>query len=570
MTETIGLDIGSHSIKLVGMEKTAKGPFLTCLGLKRIPQSIDKEDINSLSILLKDLIEETDIRTKKVRLTVSGSGIHIRRMTLPSIPKKELIQTLPWEMKDNLPFPVETARIQYNILGEFVEDGAKKLDLLVVACPINLIDRTLSIANVAGLQVTHLDVSAFGLWNMLYARDQLKLGETVALIDLGSEKISLFLFKDETLQFSREMTPAGADLTRAITDGLPFEKDMGFLFEKAERIKEEVGILSGAQEGRVAGEKLDFSKISFLMRPVLERWVAEIGRSLDYYRNQFYGEKIDRILLTGGGAHLKNIASYLEGELHLPVELFNPLREMLYDAKRVNGQALDETGSMFTTAAGIALSEPRQVELLPVKEPFWSKIPAEKAIFILVPILTILIFLGMIWYKTGQVTALQKERADKVARVAKLEDLRTRLSVLKEKEAKIKQDLSLFPSLVTPPIPYRKALKEVLEVIPGNMTLTLFEIQSGGKPVGKPSQTPASKETEPQGHPKSILHLSGLAFGNDIHCLTALAKIIEGLERSPLFSHVKLISTDENKLYNQLATEFDIVCDIDIPNKGKD
>jgi len=570
MAEIIGLDIGSHSIKLVGLEKTSKGPFLTRLGMKRVPQAIDKEDINSISILLKELVDETGIRIKKVRLTVSGSGIHIRRMTLPSIPKKELLQTLPWEMKDHLPFPVEAARIQYHILGEFVEDGAKKLDLLVVACPINLIDRTLSIASEAGLQVTHLDVNAFGLWNMLDARDQLKLGETVALIDLGSEKISLFLFKDETLQFSREMTPAGADLTRAITDGLPFEKDMGFLFEKAERVKEEVGILSSAQEGRVAGEKLDFSKISFLMRPVLERWAAEIGRSLDYYRNQFYGEKIDRILLTGGGAHLRNIASYLEGELHLPMELFNPLKGMLYDAKKVNGQVLDETGSIYTTAAGIALSEPRQVEFLPVKEPFWSKIPAEKIIFILVPILTVLIFLGMIWYKNGQVTALQKERADKVARVAKLEDLRARLSALKEKEGKIKQDLSLFPSSVTPPIPYRKALKEVLEVIPGNMTLTLFEIQSGGNPLGKPSQTPASKEAEPQGHPKRILHLSGLAFGNDIHCLTALAKIIEGLERSPLFSHVKLISTEENKLYNQLATEFVIVCDIDIPNKGKD
>jgi hypothetical protein len=104
------------------------------------------------------------------------------------------------------------------------------------------------------------------------------------------------------------------------------------------------------------------------------------------------------------------------------------------------------------------------------------------------------------------------------------------------------------------------------------MTLTFLEIQSGEKSAGKPPQSPPSKEAEPQGHPRRILRLSGLAFGNDIHCLTALAKIIEGLERSSLFSNVKLTSTDENKLYNQLATEFDIVCDIDPPysqEKGK-
>ena len=44
MPETIGLDIGSHSIKLVGLKKTSKGPFLTCVGMKEIPPGTDKEE----------------------------------------------------------------------------------------------------------------------------------------------------------------------------------------------------------------------------------------------------------------------------------------------------------------------------------------------------------------------------------------------------------------------------------------------------------------------------------------------------------------------------------------------
>ena len=60
---------------------------------------------------------------------------------------------------------------------------------------------------------------------------------------------------------------------------------------------------------------------------MLERLAAEIGRSLDYYRSQFNEERIDRILLTGGGANLKNIVSYLANELRLPVEHFNPLEK---------------------------------------------------------------------------------------------------------------------------------------------------------------------------------------------------------------------------------------------------
>ncbi|MCX8118573.1 MAG: type IV pilus assembly protein PilM [Desulfobacterota bacterium] len=561
MPETIGLDIGSHSIKLVGLKKTSRGPFLSCLGLKRIPQGIDREDTQALAILLRDLMEETGLQTKKVRLTVSGSGIQIRRLTLPAMPKRELAKALPWEMKSHLPYPPETAQIRSHLLGEFVEEGTKRLDLLVVACPNSLIDRTLSIATGAGLRVSHLDVNAFALWNLLLLGDRLKIGETTALIDLGSEKISLYLFKDLTLQFSREITPAGADLTRAITDGIPFERDLAFLFEKAEKIKEEVGIPSEVQgAGTPEREEIDLSKIAFLMRPVLERWVSEIGRSFDFYQTQFYGERIDRVLLTGGGAHLKNLSPYLEGELGLPVEIFNPLKGMPFEAKSIDPGGVEQRGSMFASAAGVALSGPKQIEFLPEKEPLWLKVANEKSLYVAVPILTGLIFLGTHLYKTDQVAMLQRERDEKMAKVEKLEALRTKLALLKEKEAKIAQDLSLYPSAIAPPFPYRRLLREITSLIPENVTLTSLEVQTTSPPLTKTGQDPKIQETVPG---KRILHLKALAFGPVQHGLTAIAQIIEGLERSPFFHHVKLNSTNENRVFNHSAVEFEILCEIE-------
>ncbi|MGB7575202.1 MAG: pilus assembly protein PilM, partial [Thermodesulfobacteriota bacterium] len=202
MPETIGLDIGSHSIKLVGLKMTSKGPFLTCLGMKEIPPNKDKEDVNAISEILKALVKEVGLKTKKVRLTVSGSGVQIKRISVPSLPKAELKEAVRWEIKNFLPFPVETAEIDFYILNEYVEDNVKKLNLMVVACPKHLIDRTLSIAEGAGLQPIHLDVAAFALWNTLLVWNQLKKEETVALIDLGAEKTGIYVFKDGILQFS--------------------------------------------------------------------------------------------------------------------------------------------------------------------------------------------------------------------------------------------------------------------------------------------------------------------------------------------------------------------------------
>ena len=564
MPEIIGLDIGSHSIKLVGLKMTSKGPFLTCMGMKEIPPGKDKEDVNTFFEALKTLLKEVGLKTKKVNLVVSGSGVQIKRISVPSLPKAELKEAVRWEIKDHLPYPVETAQIDFHILNEYVEDNVKKLDLMVVACPKHLIDRTLSIAEGVGLQPTHLDVGPFALWNILSAWDRIKKEETIALIDLGSEKTGIYLFKDGILQFSREVTPAGADITRAIAEGIGSAGEAQPNYERAEKIKQEIGIPSESSQEGMSDKSESLSKLSFLVRPVLEKLAAEIGRSLDYYKNQFNEERIDSLLLTGGGANLKNIVSYLGSELRLPVEHYNPLKKILFDSKKIDVQILDQMGSIFTIAAGMALPEPKRIELLPAEEPFLSKVQIGKLIPVLAPLVTLFIFLATIWYTNGQVTALQKERNMKMAKVASLDRLQEKLKLLKEKDLQIREKLSQFPSSMIVSIPYRDILREFNDILPDNVTLTLLSVQIKGKPSKKGSPSSKPQEGESQKDEGRELYITGVAFGSDVRCLTALAHIIERLERSPLFKNVKLVSADENKLYTQPGAGFEIVCDINL------
>jgi type IV pilus assembly protein PilM len=564
MAETIGLDIGSHSIKLVGLKMTSKGPFLTCLGMKEMPPGKDREDVNAVSEILKALVKEVGLKTKKVRLTVSGSGVHIKRISIPALPKAELKEAVRWEIKNFLPFPVETAEIDFHILNEYVEDNVKKLDLLTVACPKQLIDRTLSIAEGAGLQQAHLDVAPFALWNALLTWTPIRKGETVALVDLGAERTGIYLFKDGILQFSREFTPAGADITRAVTEGIGSVGEPELLYERAERIKQEMGIPSEAHQERMSDQSPSLSKISFLVRPVLEKLVAEIGRSLDYYRSQFNDEQIGRVLLTGGGANLKNIVSYLGSELRLPVEHFSPLEKILFDSKKIDIQLIHQMGSIFTIAAGIALPEPNRIELLPAKKPFLSKTQIGKLIPVMIPAITFLIFLGIVWYMNGQTTAIQKERDMKMAKIATLDTLQAKLKQLKEKDLLVKEKLSQFPSSIVVPVPYRDILKDFNDILPGNVTLTLLSVQSKGKVLKKGAPPSRPQEGETQKDENRELYITGLAFGSDLNCLTALALIIERLERSPLFKNARLVSADENKLYTQPGTGFEIACDINL------
>lgn len=555
MSETIGLDIGSHSIKLVGLKMTSKGPVITHAGIKEIPYGEEKEDLDFVSETVKSLYREIGIKPGKVRLTVSGSGVFIRRITIPSMPRAELKEAIQWEIKSYLPFPVESAQVDFHILNEFVEDNVRKLDVMVVACPKNLIDRTISIAEGAGLKPIHLDICPFALWDIMLVSGQLaKKEEVIALIDLGDEKTVIHLFKDGILQFSREITPAGADITQAIMEGIVSDEEPHILYERAEKIKQETAILSQTPHEK-ADQSVDLSKISFLVRPVLEKLAVEIGRSLDYYRNQFHVERIDRLLLTGGGSNLIDIASYLSGELRLPAEQFIPFRKILLDSKKIDPQAaqvLEPMSALFTVALGVAIPETRRIELIPARPPYWTMARLEKLIPIFSSIVMLIVFLWIFWDISRQMSLIKREHAEKMAKVETLEALQAKLVILKDKENRMKEDLSLFPSSVIYHVPFQKILRTVSQIIPDNVTVTLLSVQ-------KKSDT--SKDESRMNKWDELL-IKGVAFGSNLQCLTSLAQIIERLEKSPLFKNAKLVTTVENKLYNHPGTDFEIICDI--------
>jgi hypothetical protein len=177
-------------------------------------------------------------------------------------------------------------------------------------------------------------------------------------------------------------------------------------------------------------------------------------------------------------------------------------------------------------------------------------------------LMTFLIFVWIIWGMNAEVATLKKERDEKITKVRTLEMLQAKLAMLKEKENKMKADLSLFPSSALLPVPFRKALAGIGRIVPENVTVTLLSIQSDKK---LSDQNTSKEESSTNGEYE--LQMKGIAFGSDLHCLTALARLIEGLEKSSLFRNAKLVSADENKAYNHPGVGFEIVCDVQLESQ---
>lgn len=89
------------------------------------------------------------------------------------------------------------------------------------------------------------------------------------------------------------------------------------------------------------------------MASVIEEFVAEIRRSIDYFRSK--GGDVDRIELLGGGGKLRGFDRFLTKTLNIPTELYDPLRNLQINAKKLDPSVVDLNRQDLAVAIGNAL-----------------------------------------------------------------------------------------------------------------------------------------------------------------------------------------------------------------------
>ena len=329
--EFFGLDIGSKSVKVVQL----KDNRLLSFGLEELP-SPEPSDKKTIIKAIRKIIDENRVKTNKVVVSVSGSSINVRYLKMPKMPEEELTEAIKWEVKKYITMDPKEAIMDHLVLREVMEEGVKKVEVVVAAAPRGLIQDRISLIQGAGLIPLAVDVTSFALWRSIKINDD----ETAVLIDIGAGITNINIVEKEILHFSRDISLAGNDLTSAISEELNLD------FHQAERMKKEEG-LSLEKE----------TPVTKAMRGPLERLVVEFERSFRYFLAQTPGRKIDRIILFGGSARLKGIDKYLNSSLGIPAGLCNPLVDIEFDEEAFDRRHLEDLGPRMAVAFGLAKRE---------------------------------------------------------------------------------------------------------------------------------------------------------------------------------------------------------------------
>ena len=340
--EPIALDIGSTFIKLVQL-KGSKGAYqLVKFGMVPLPPEVIVEgavmDAGRVVDAIKELITAQNVKAKEAVISVSGSSVIIKRISVSDTTEEELAESIKWEAEQYIPFSIDDVNVDFQKLGPGTAEG--QADVLLVAVKKDKINDYVNLVKEAGLEPVVMDVDAFALANMYELNYEISTGIT-ALLNIGASVMNISILKDGMSIFTRDITVGGNRYTEAL------QKEFGLSYEDAEKVK----------RGAIA-EGLDAENVKSVMSSVTEDIVGETQRSFDFFRSTTGSDSVSRVLVSGGCARIGNFIPALSERIGIPVEITNPFKNIKVDPKHFNPAALQEAGPQCAVAVGLAIRRP--------------------------------------------------------------------------------------------------------------------------------------------------------------------------------------------------------------------
>ncbi len=335
----LGVDIGSHSLKVCQLKYAARAPRVVALGSTGLPEDVvadgNLEQPDAVAEALTRLLKNLKIRNKRVGFSVSGYSVIVKRINLPMMEKKELEEYITAEAEQYIPFDIDDVYLDYQDLNTG-RGTSGRTDVMLVAAKKDVVDSYLQMFSGLKLTPVLVDIDGFAFGNSYEFTHS--LNTNVALIDIGAVKMNINILANGVSFVARDVMIGSNTLTEDISDALDVD------FDVAEDIK------LGRQ--RPEGQS---GVIEEVFLNTCTQWVLEIKKAVDLYHSNNPQQPLKKIVLAGGGAKVAGFVDFLARETGLPVSLFNPFASFDFDRKKIDPAYLKAAGPEMAIATGIAL-----------------------------------------------------------------------------------------------------------------------------------------------------------------------------------------------------------------------
>jgi type IV pilus assembly protein PilM len=334
-----GLEIEDDSIKAVLLKKNRRGFIVPSCAMKKIKKGLVKDgqiiDSKGLAEEIKELLKITrpkPIKSKFVVFSVPETKSFVRTIQIPKMSRAEAEEAVKWETEANIPVSSDRVYLDWQV----VDAEEKNDEVLVVAVPKEIINGYCEAIGMAGLVPLAVEIDMIATIRSLTSEESNK--NPMLIIDIGADKTSISICKNQIPYFTSSIPLSG----RTFTDAL--QKGLGVSWEKAEELKAKYGL------GKMKKDDMLYN----ILNPLVENLTMEIERSMSFYSESISSEeKVEQIILSGGGALLRELADYLTERLKMNVALGNPV--INFGLKSDLPEKIQRDLAPYATAVGLAL-----------------------------------------------------------------------------------------------------------------------------------------------------------------------------------------------------------------------
>jgi len=342
----IAADLGAASIKLARYETTFRK--VTFIDARVVPcrteGKVEERIPQQLAILAQTMKDR--YAAEEVTLGLPGEMLRFRVVDLPFENPRQIESVLPYELESLVLTPVEELLVDFVI----VRSSAEETRVLAVTAPRELVQAVTKAA--ADLQLPLRSVGASPLaYAAFFEPPPAEATETTEesapppgpalVIDVGCDGTTVCALRGNKPEMARTIGRGGRQLRDAIAGAFRLTED------DAERAVRDSGFVGheGLRPTTPAQGHME-SAVREALRPL----VRELRQTLAAY-HATYGERIERLWLTGGGSRLVGLAEHLAEELGLPAApLAWPEREGF-----ATGPSVENSEAELAVAVGLAL-----------------------------------------------------------------------------------------------------------------------------------------------------------------------------------------------------------------------
>jgi len=350
---SVGVDIGTFSIKIAEVEATSKAYSIR--RVLEIPLSLDLTKDRKIQVIdaLRTLFGQYDLDKTQFVFSLPQKQVSGRMLALPFKERFKVQKALVPMLEDEIPLTLEDAIFE----GKIVRTVGKGAEVLAMAAPRERISEMLNLAHDCGVEPVLISTEGVGL-NNLFERWYEPPPEGVApeqevpaprsaevLLNIGHTSTELMVLQDGALLGVHNIDWGG----RNMSDSLGQRYGLNYIQAMRELQTKGFLILDKAQGSK---EQLAFSQV---IEASLQPLVGEMRLKLLELQSEFNLQWTKGYIL-GGGGQLKNLNGFLTQSFQIP---FNRYKQFEHHPP-VNFEYTPHLEAVTGVAVGLAIEAIRR------------------------------------------------------------------------------------------------------------------------------------------------------------------------------------------------------------------